>query len=187
MHPFSFPLALIVNGWYLIGGVVCALVLVGLWVSRRPYLNKPYQRLAAVALLSIPIVGRLPPLWTDYWLAFDAQRSLAVITKEHSHGVVDYRYVVNKAEYLGCSMRNWDEPKFRDVGVGQESVVFFSSSHLWLSSLEAPGFSAHTAIPTFIVIMLEMAFTAALIRDLPLWLRALQENKSTRLFETAGD
>ncbi len=75
-----------------------------------------------------------------YWLKRDAEQGIATITKEREHDVVEYKYNVDGQNYTGISQRNWDNEKYRDVGVGQESIMFYSSSHPWLSSLQTPQF-----------------------------------------------
>ena len=77
---------------------------------------------------------------TQFWLTVDAKQTMALITKEREHGVVDYKYSIAGKEYNGISQRNWEQEKYRDVGVGQKSVVFYSSCHPWLSSLTTPNF-----------------------------------------------
>src|SRR5271156_2153196 len=69
----------------------------------------------------------------QYWLSLDAKQTMARITKVHSQGV-NYKYSVDGKEYSNESQRNWEH----DVGVGQESIVFYSSSHPWLSSVTKP-------------------------------------------------
>src|SRR5256885_10490726 len=83
---------------------------------------------------------RIREAWTSYWLLRDAQKSTALVTKElwSGHGAVGYKYVVDGKENLGHGGRNWDDPKYRNVKVGQESVVYFSASHPWLSQLSMP-------------------------------------------------
>ena len=90
--------------------------------------------------------------WVCYWLTRDAKQSTAVLTREHEHGVVSYRYTVNQHEYSGSSQRNGDE-RYRNIQVGQESIVFFSVSHPWISSLETPFFPPK-ATPFFILALL---------------------------------
>lgn len=77
---------------------------------------------------------------TEYWLLEDGQRGVALITNPvwSGHGVFEYEYVVNQKTYTGRSRRNWEEEKYRNVGVGGKSVVYFSTSHPWLSALYKP-------------------------------------------------
>src|SRR5437588_4539877 len=83
---------------------------------------------------------RVREAWTSYWLLKDAQKDTALVTKElwSGHKAVGYKYVVNGRQYAGHGGRNWDDPKYRDAKVGQESVVYFSASHPWLSQLSMP-------------------------------------------------
>ncbi|SPE54233.1 hypothetical protein SBV1_1770021 [Verrucomicrobia bacterium] len=76
--------------------------------------------------------------WVNFHLMQNAQQTKALITKEHAHGVVDYKYTVEGKEYDGKGQRNWDLGIYRNVTVGEESIVYFSTSHPWMSSLEMP-------------------------------------------------
>ena len=79
-------------------------------------------------------------LWKDHWLVNDGQEGMAVITKEHwgGHGVVVYRYRVGQNVYTGQDRRSWQSPKYAHVMPGEESVVYFSASHPWLSAINLP-------------------------------------------------
>jgi hypothetical protein len=81
-----------------------------------------------------------------YWLKKDAKRGVAIITKERQHGMVDYRYTVDRHDYTGESHRNYEEEKYRNVHPGEESLVYFSASHPWLSSLETPVFPPRSTL-----------------------------------------
>ena len=80
--------------------------------------------------------------WTSYWLLKDGQKGKAVITKVlwSGHDGVAYRYRANQKEYTGEGARNYEDPKFRVYGaqVGEESIVYYSASHPWLSQLRRP-------------------------------------------------
>ena len=71
---------------------------------------------------------------------------MAMLTKEREHGIVEYKYSVDGRNYTGISQRNWDIVKYREVPVGQESIVYYSASHPWLSSLETPMFPTRATI-----------------------------------------
>src|SRR5262249_46843251 len=93
-----------------------------------------------VIVLAYFLFSAIRVFWTSYWLAADGQQSTALITKEHSHGVVSYTYFANDHEYIGSSQRNWENEKYRNVQIGRESIVYFSASPPWISSLETPQF-----------------------------------------------
>jgi hypothetical protein len=80
--------------------------------------------------------------WTSYWLLRDGKRGKAVITEVlwTGHDGVAYRYRVNGKEYAGKGGRNHEDPRYRVYGaqVGEESIVYYSASHPWLSQLQRP-------------------------------------------------
>jgi hypothetical protein len=86
------------------------------------------------------LYGGLRAFWESYWLTKDSQPGVAIILAERQHGLVDYKYKVGQQEYTGRSHRNWKQEKYRNVGVGEQSVVYISTSHPWISSLEEPSF-----------------------------------------------
>jgi hypothetical protein len=86
----------------------------------------------------------------QYWLSLDAKQTMALITKVHGQGV-NYKYSVDGKEYSNESQRNWEH----DVGAGQESMVFYSSSHPWLSSVTTPQFQPLGAIVLLIALIAE--------------------------------
>jgi|SRR5258708_15613575 len=96
--------------------------------------------LLTVIFFGFILVGGMRDFWECYWLTTDARQGMAVVTKERPHGVVEYRYAVDQREYTGESQRNREQEKYRNVRLGEESPVYFSGSHPWLSSLEAPSF-----------------------------------------------
>ena len=91
-------------------------------------------------MLGRAIFGFLEGERIGYWLKRDAQQSMATITKEREHDAVDYKYRVDGQDYTGTDQRNWDIEKYRNVGVGQQSIVYYSASHPWMSSLQTPQF-----------------------------------------------
>src|SRR4051794_24312837 len=84
------------------------------------------------------LVGGMRDFWECYWLTRDAKQGMAIVTKERQHGLVEYRYMVEQREYTGESQRNHEQEKYRNVHLGEESLVYFSASHPRLSSLETP-------------------------------------------------
>lgn len=92
------------------------------------------------------LVGGMRDFWECYWLTRDARQGMAVVTKERQHGIVEYRYAVDQCEYTGESRRNQEQEKYRNVRLGGESPVYFSASHPWLSSLEAPSFPPRSTL-----------------------------------------
>ena len=87
------------------------------------------------------ILGWVQSAWMNYWLKADSERGLATVIKENwsGHGRIVYRYVVNQREYTGVSYRNREDPRYSKVQPGDESIVYFSVSHPWLSQLNKPS------------------------------------------------
>ena len=110
-------------------------------------------------------------MWTAYWLTVDAKQTTALITKVHGQGV-NYKYSVDGKEYYSESQRNWEN----DVGVGHESIVLYSSSHPWLSSVATTEFQPLGAIVLFIALFAEFLFVMTAINPKStLALKVLQE------------
>ncbi len=125
------------------------------------------------------IVAELYGNWIHYWLTKDAREATAVVTKELSHGVVDYKYSVGANEYTGRSQRNWEQEKYRNIGIGQKSILFYSSSHPWLSSLETPQFPRPGLIVLLIALPIEFFLIVTVINPRSPWaMSILQEQKA---------
>lgn len=107
-----------------------------------PPSNIPRVWAALLALLLVYyfVIGPARELWLNYWLIRDGQQGVAVITKAHwaGHGVFIYRYCVNQKTYTGQDHRSYRNPKYANVMAGEETVVYFSSSHPWLSAINMP-------------------------------------------------
>jgi hypothetical protein len=84
------------------------------------------------------LFNRARSAWTHHWVLSDAQQGAALVTKEHwsGHNAVDYQYVVDQKQYNGHSVRNSKDQK--KVQIGEQTVVYFSASHPWLSLLYKP-------------------------------------------------
>jgi hypothetical protein len=104
------------------------------------YLLKRLTGLIVGLVLGYFILGWVQSAWMNYWLLADSERGLATVIKENwsGHHRVVYRYVVNHREYTGVSYRNREYPKYSGVQPGDESIVYFSVSHPWLSQLNKP-------------------------------------------------
>jgi hypothetical protein len=116
---------------------------------------------------------------TNYWLRTDASKTTAIVMGElwSGHGRVRYRYSVGHGEYTGKSSRDWKDPKFSSVKVGQEARVYYSSSHPWLSQLYLPERVLTVEPVTFIVIALEFFFVVTLINPTSRWAFRFVEKK----------
>jgi hypothetical protein len=75
-----------------------------------------------------------------YWLSNDGRQATARVIKEHwaGHDAVVYEYAVNGTQYTGVSSRTWKDPKYSHVQPGEETPVFYSESHPWISLLYMP-------------------------------------------------
>ena len=58
---------------------------------------------------------RVREAWTSYWLLRDAQKGIALVTKEwwSGHSAVGYKYVVDGREYTSHGGRNWEKRLLR--------------------------------------------------------------------------
>ena len=99
------------------------------------------------------VIGPARELWLNYWLIRDGQQSVAVITHAHwaGHNVFVYRYRVNQTTYKGQDHRSYQNPKYANVLPGQETVVYFSTSHPWLSAINMPPVVMFGGLPVVLV------------------------------------
>ena len=134
------------------------------WITRLGLLG-----MAIVLGYSFIFRTMLFPSWTHYWLTKDAAQTMAVVTEQHSHGVVDYKYSIGATKFTGRSQCNWEQEKYREVGVGQESIVFYSSSHPWLSSLETPQFPRSGTIVLLIALPIEFFLIMTAVNPRSVW------------------
>lgn len=121
------------------------------------------QALFCALVLGYPFVfGTIRGVWKDYWLVKDGQQGVAVITKEHwaGHNVVVYQYRVGQNVYTGQDRRSLQNPKYAHVMPGEKSVVYFSSSHPWLSAIDM---RRNVGIPGLPVVLLAWLFMAGFI------------------------
>jgi len=88
--------------------------------------------------MSLFVVGIPRGWWGDYWLLRDGQRSTGLVTGTTGRNSVVYRYTVNEKEYKGRCPRNWRDPKYSRVGPGEETVIYYSASHPWISCVNKP-------------------------------------------------
>jgi hypothetical protein len=109
--------------------------------------------------------------WTNYWLLKDGQPGMAIVTKDYwgGHNVVVYEYAVNQKHYTGRSSRSWQEPRYRNVRAGDESVVYFSASHPWLSLLNKPRIVVEGLPVVIIVLGLELFAVVTIINPRSKW------------------
>jgi len=116
----------------------------------------------------VPIQG----LWRDHWLVKDGQQGMAVITKEHwgGHGVVVYHYRVGQKVYSGQDHRSWQNPKYAHVMAGENTVVYFSSSHPWLSAINLPRNVVIEGLPVMLLAwFFEVGLVVTVIKPKSRW------------------
>src|SRR4051794_13400096 len=117
--------------------------------------------------------------WTNYWLLTDARKGTAIVTKElwSGHNAVGYQYDVDHRQYHGQSGRNWQDQKYSTVQVGEESVVFFSASHPWLSLLYMPRGVLEGLPVILIVVVFELFAVITVIKPTSGWAFSFIEKK----------
>ena len=117
--------------------------------------------------------------WRNYWLLRDGQEGVAVVIADSwsGHNAVDYRYTANQKEYLGSSTRNWHQPKYSKVRAGDQSVVYFSASHPWLSLLYKPQVVIEGLPVLLIVLLVELFAVVTIINPKHKWVFNLGEGK----------
>ncbi len=114
---------------------------------------------------------RAEEAWTNYWLITDGKPGVAVVTKElwSGHNQIGYTYTVNHADYTGKSARNWKDPKYANVQIGEQSVVYYSASHPWISLLNKPNTLLAAWPVTLIVLILEFFAVMTVINPKSKW------------------
>jgi hypothetical protein len=78
--------------------------------------------------------------WVNYWLLADSKQGTAIVTNElwSGHDAVGYNYQVGQQEYTGKDVRPWHRLKNNGLHIGEQTIVYYSESHPWLSLLNRP-------------------------------------------------
>jgi hypothetical protein len=105
----------------------------------RPTFDRVTALLVAILLGQPFVVDVIQICHRDYWILTDGEQGIGVVTLEHGHGVVDYEYRVNDTTYQGADRRSLKDPRYANAMVGGHTVVHFSASHPWLSSIDLPA------------------------------------------------
>ena len=123
-----------------------------------------FTGLAVAILLGAFLAAGAKTAWLNYWLLKDADRGIALVTKNSwsGHNGVEYRYVVDGVEYDGTSQRNRHDPRYSHAQPGETSVVYFSASHPWLSSLDRPE-AIVVAVPVLLIALVLEIFAIATV------------------------
>jgi len=121
------------------------------------------QRISAAFLALLMgyffVVQPIRGVWDQHWLVKDGIPGMAVVTKWHwgGHNVIVYQYRVGQQVFTGQSRRSLENPKYAHVMPGEKTIVYFSSSHPWISAIDLPHI---VAIPGLPVVLLAWFFLA---------------------------
>jgi hypothetical protein len=143
-------------------------------------LARVWASLLALLLGFFFVVVPIQGLWRDHWLVRDGQEGMAVITKEHwgGHGVVVYRYRVGQKVYSGQDHRSWQNPKYAHVMAGENTVVYFSSSHPWLSAINLPRNVVIEGLPVMLLAWsIEVGLVVTVINPKSRWTFGLNRRR----------
>ena len=134
------------------------------WVAR-------VSALVIAIILGLFLVGWISSVRAEYWLLKDAEEGIAIVTKDlwTGHNGVAYRYAVNHKEYTGKGMRNYQDPRYRNVHPGDKSLVYYSVSHPWMSSLRRPGRIGEGLPVVLLVLFFETLAVITLINPQHKW------------------
>ena len=106
----------------------------------------------ALLLGKIFVLDQAQAWWTKHWILKDWQEGMAVVTDVRSHDSVAYRYVVNLKEFTGSDFRSWQDPRYAHVGIGEHTIVYFSTSHPWLSLINRPRSEVPEGLPLLMLV-----------------------------------
>ena len=138
------------------------------------------------AFIFTPIQG----VWRDHWLVKDGQQGMAVITRRHwaGHGVVVYQYRVGQKVYTGQDRRSSQNPKYAHVMPGEQSVVYFSASHPWLSAIDLPRGVMISGLPVVLLAwLLEAGLLVTVIDPKSRWALSPTSRRGPLAVKEAGD
>jgi len=136
------------------------------------------------------IVAPAKKLWRDHWLVKDGQPGIAVVAKEHwgGHKVVVYQYRVGQTVYTGQDRRSLQNPKYAQVMPGEKSIVYFSSSHPWLSAINLPHQVVIDGLPVVLLAwLIEAGLVITLINPKSPWAFRLDGRRGPFLAKGARD
>lgn len=125
-------------------------------------LERVWAALIALLLGYFFVLAPIQGLWRDHWLVKDGQEGVGVVTSEHwgGHGIVVYQYRVEQKEYTGQDHRSLQDVRYAHVIPGGKTVVYFSTSHPWLSAINLPQ---SVTIPGLPVVLLAWLIEVGLI------------------------
>jgi hypothetical protein len=98
-----------------------------------------------------------------YWILHDGVRSTARVTSEGGHDTIHYTYSAAGTSFSGRGPRDYRDERYAHVGIGGESVVWYSASHPWISTPRWPD-SVLIGLPWIVVVTLvDLLFVALLL------------------------
>lgn len=77
---------------------------------------------------------------------------------------------------MGVSIRNWKDDKYNKIGIGEQTVVYFSASHPWLSLLYKPD-RYLDILPLLIALTLEFFVVMTAVNPKSKWALNLDGGK----------
>jgi hypothetical protein len=108
--------------------------------------------------------------WINFQLMIDLKKTQAIIVNQLSHEVVVYTYIVNNKNYSGQSQG--DPSKYPVANIGDKTVVYYSPSHPWLSSLQEPVFPVGGIWGIFVLtvgVLIESLIVATILNPKGRW------------------
>jgi hypothetical protein len=106
----------------------------------------------ALLLGKVFVVDQAQAWWRQHWILKDGQQGMAVVTQVLSHDSITYRYVVSLKDFTGRDFRSWQDPRYAHVGIGEHTVIYFSTSHPWLSLINRPRGDVPEGLPLLILV-----------------------------------
>ena len=91
-------------------------------------------------------------IYRNYWILKDGVQSTGIVTEVDRGAAIHYRYVVRETTYFGYGRREYRNHMDIEVGVDGNSVVWYSSSHPWLSVANRPT-TVLFALPWIVIVM----------------------------------
>jgi hypothetical protein len=148
-----------------------------------PTIDRIWASFLALLLGYHFVVEPARQVWQYYWLVKDGQQGVAVITKEHwsGHDIVVYRYRVAQREYTGQDFRSYQDPRYARVMPGEKSVVYYSSSHPWLSAINRPRAVVVEGLPVVLLVwVIDVLLIGTVINPRGRWALNLSGRPPTR-------
>ena len=126
-----------------------------------------YQRpglIAGVVLWTMLAVWYWGDVRERYWILHDGVRTIGHVTGEGGHNVIYYTYRAAGTRFSGGGPRDYRDERYAHVGVGGESVVWYSASHPWISTPCRPDSVLDGSLMgIFIVTLVDLFFVGLLV------------------------